>query len=528
MSALTDSLVWQNLIKLQTAMTNQSLKSLFDQDEKRVQKYSFSLGQLNLDFSKNLINDEVMSQLLVLANESHLKEKIDALYQGEIVNYSENRPALHWLLRDQSQDPFILNGIDLKTEVNRVIGRMKSMADQINQGLLKGYNHHTIKNIVNIGIGGSDLGPESVYLALRDYANSQLKIRFISNIDYDNTKEVLSDLNPDETIFLVSSKTFTTHETLTNALTCRQWLVDRLGADAFYDHFFAITANRSQAEEFGIKKDNIFEFWDWVGGRYSVCSSIGLIVMIAIGFDNFKQFLSGFYDIDQHFKNTPLPQNVPVIMALISLWYNDFWSYKSQAIIPYSYRLARIPAYLQQAVMESNGKSVDRDGQLVDYSTGPIVWGESATNAQHAFFQLFHQGTDIVPVDLIGFINHYQNNDLHNNQLLANLLAQAQALAFGQESTTDHNRLFLGNRPTNIILANKLDPKSLGQIISLYEAKVYCQGVIWHINSFDQFGVELGKKLADQIEASINQSSYSGDFYDASTNNLLEIIQQKK
>jgi len=527
MSVLKNSSIWQNLARLQTEIASQSLKILFEQDENRVEKYSFSLGELTLDFSKNLINDEVMSQLFLLANEVNLKSKIEALYQGQIVNFSEQRPALHWLLRDQSQDSFIVNGLDLKKEINLVFDQMKLMADQINQGQLKGYNHQTIKNIVNIGIGGSNLGPESVYLALKDYANSDLKIRFISNIDYDNTKEVLSDLNPDETIFLVSSKTFTTQETLINALTCQKWLTDQLGAEAFYDHFFAITANRSLAEKFGFKKDNIFEFWDWVGGRYSVCSSIGLIVMIAIGYDNFKQFLSGFYVVDQHFKDTALSNNVPVIMALISLWYINFWSYKDQAIIPYSYRLSRLPAYLQQAVMESNGKNVDLDGHLIDYSTGPIIWGESATNAQHAFFQLFHQGTDIIPVDLIGFINHYQNDETHHSQLLANLLAQAQALAFGQELTTDPNRLFLGNRPSNIILANKLEPKSLGQIIALYEAKIYCQAVIWHINCFDQFGVELGKKLASQIELSIKQTS-DNYHYDPSTNHLLSIIQQKK
>ncbi len=527
MSQLTNGDAWQNLIKLKNKYQKLSIRDLFDNQPDRANRYSFQLDDLLIDLSKNLINQEIVDGLMKLAQEANLSHQIQSLFRGDKLNYTEDRPALHFLLRDQSSSPFILDGKDLKLPVKRVLQQMKDFSQKINQGQLLGYTGQVIKNIVNIGIGGSDLGPESVYLALSDYANPKLTIRFISNIDHDNFYSVLRDLDPAVTIFLISSKTFLTDETMTNALSAKAWLNDKLGPESFKDHFFAITTQPFQAERFGIVSDHIFEFWDWVGGRYSVCSAIGLIIAISIGWSNFQEFLKGFYQIDQHFKTTPLTANIPVLLALISLWYHNFWDFRTEAIIPYSYHLSWLPTYLQQAVMESNGKNINRQGQVVDYLTAPVVWGQSGTNAQHAFFQLFHQGTEIVPVDFIGFMTSSHDNLKHRTKLLANMLAQAQALAFGQtDQVVDVNRQFFGNRPSNIFLAKSLNPKALGQIIGLYEAKIFCQGVIWQINSFDQYGVELGKKLANQIENQFYQSDHNFNF-DQSTNLLLDYINNK-
>jgi glucose-6-phosphate isomerase len=527
MSQLVDSDAWQNLINLQDKYQKTSIKDLFDNDPDRVNRYSFQLDDLMIDLSKNLINQEIIDNLIKLAESANLSQSIESFFKGDKLNYTENRPALHFLLRDLSQSPFVLDAVDLKLKVNQVLDQMKDFSQKINQSELLGCSGRVIKNIVNIGIGGSDLGPESVYLALSDYANPRLVIRFISNIDYDNFYTVLKDLDPAETIFLISSKTFSTDETIVNALSAQAWLSQTLAPNSFQDHLYAITANPDQAHQFGISTDHIFEFWDWVGGRYSVCSAIGLIIMISIGWSNFQQFLTGFYQVDQHFKTTPLVANVPVLLALISIWYHNFWNYRTEAIIPYSYHLSLLPAYLQQAVMESNGKNVNKQGQVVDYLTSPVVWGQSGTNAQHAFFQLYHQGTEIVPVDFIGFMSSTYDDPKHRSKLLANMLAQAQALAFGRtDQVTDMNRQFFGNRPSNIFLAKSLSPKALGQIIGLYEAKIFCQGIIWQINSFDQYGVELGKLLAGQIEGSLNTSNHSFGF-DSSTNSLLDYIKNK-
>ncbi len=533
MSKLTSSSTWRELEQHKDRLSKISLSKLFNNDLglARVNDFVLPLADLTVDFSKNLIDRQVLTSLIQLANDSDLVSKISAMFNGEKINFTEDRAVLHTALRDSSSRPIMVDGVDIKPQIRAVLQRMTDLANQIRRGQLIGSTGRAIKNIINIGIGGSDLGPASAYLALKDYTDQSLTVRFVSNIDYSDLSTALHNLDPAETLFIISSKTFTTDETMTNAQSAKNWLISELGEFASEKHFIAISSNIAAAQEFGINQANVFELWDWVGGRYSLCSAIGLSLMIAIGPDNFNAMLDGFYKVDQHFLNTPLETNVPVLLALIDIWYGNFWQAQTSAIIPYSHDLARLPAYLQQAVMESNGKSVDKTGEVVDYQTSMIVWGEPGTNAQHAFFQLIHQGTEMIPVDFIGFLRSQHKNDiLHHNKLLANMIAQAEALAFGeqqdinnQDDVLSESKVFVGNKPSNIILGSQLTPGVFGQLIALYEHKIFVQGVIWQINSFDQFGVELGKKLAKGVYQEIDQKKIT-IAHDASTVNLIKKI----
>ncbi len=533
MSKLTSSSTWRELEQHKDRLSKISLSELFNNDLglARVNDFVLPLADLTVDFSKNLIDRQVLTSLIQLANDSDLVSKISAMFNGEKINFTEDRAVLHTALRDSSSRPIMVDGVDIKPQIRAVLQRMTDLANQIRRGQLIGSTGRAIKNIINIGIGGSDLGPASAYLALKDYTDQSLTVRFVSNIDYSDLATALHNLDPAETLFIISSKTFTTDETMTNAQSAKNWLISELGEFTSDKHFIAVSSNIAAAQEFGINQANVFELWDWVGGRYSLCSAIGLSLMIAIGPDNFNAMLDGFYKVDQHFLNTPLETNVPVLLALIDIWYGNFWQAQTSAIIPYSHDLARLPAYLQQAVMESNGKSVDKTGEVVDYQTSMIVWGEPGTNAQHAFFQLIHQGTEMIPVDFIGFLRSQHKNDiLHHNKLLANMIAQAEALAFGeqqdinnQDDVLSESKVFVGNKPSNIILGSQLTPGVFGQLIALYEHKIFVQGVIWQINSFDQFGVELGKKLAKGVYQEIDQKKIT-IAHDASTVNLIKKI----
>ncbi len=529
MSDLTDSSTWQELKQHHDRLLNVSLSDLFKEDEVRASSFSRSVADLSIDFSKNLIDQDVVDCLLKLANESDLKNKISAMFRGDKINFTEHRAVLHTALRDISDQPVFVDGVNVKPQVQAVLGRMTKLANLINNRQLNGATGKIIKNIINIGIGGSDLGPASAYLALKDYTNKDLVVRFVSNVDYSDFYNAVVDLDPAETLFIISSKTFTTEETMTNTQSARLWIVDALGESAIEKHFIAVSTNKTAVELFGINLNNMFEFWDWVGGRYSLCSAIGLSLMIAIGSDNFYAMLGGFNKMDQHFFNSSFDTNLPVLLALISIWYGNFWQTQTSAIIPYSYNLARLPAYLQQAVMESNGKSVDINGNLVDYQTSPIIWGEPGTNAQHAFFQLLHQGTILVPVDFIGFIKaNNKDNKIHHDKLMANMIAQAEALAFGEKQSlsqgddlSSRHQMFTGNKPSTFILGKKLTPEIFGELIAMYEHKIFTEGIIWGINSFDQFGVELGKKLAKNIYQEIISDSLLSN-HDASTVSLIK------
>ncbi len=526
MSDLTNSQPWINLINHKNRLANQKLEDLFNLDQKRADNYSISFDDIYLDYSKNIIDEQVISQLLDLARLSGLQDKIAAMFRGDKINFTENRSVLHTALRDSTDEPLVVDGRDVKKDIKEVLKKMEGFADLINNQQLFGFSGKPIKNIVNIGIGGSDLGPLMATSALFNYSNKNLKVRFVSNIDLNSLQNSVGDLMPDETLFIVSSKTFTTDETMTNALSAKQWIIDSLGETAVNKHFVAVSTNRQEVMSFGIDAENMFEFWDFVGGRYSLCSAIGLSLMIAIGSSNFYDMLGGFYVVDQHFRTTPFEENIPVLLALISVWYINFWGVSSEAVVPYNENLAHLSNYLQQLSMESNGKSYDIDGSPVDYDTGSVIWGSQGTNAQHAYFQLFHQGTRLIPIDLIGFVeSDFENDNKHQTKLLANLLAQSRALAFGNKS--DDSNVFEsmpGNRPNNVLLFPKLSPKTLGQLLAIYEHKVFVEGVIWRINSFDQFGVNLGKQIAKSIFGDLDRKNQSDLNYDNSTNRLIRRI----
>ncbi len=486
-----------------------------------------------LDYSKNRMTAETMALLLRLAEEAGLRKRIEAMFAGERINTTEDRPVLHAALRAPRDAVIEVDGDNVVPRVHEVLDRMASFSDRVRAGEWKGHTDRPMRNVVNIGIGGSDLGPVMAYEALRHYSERSLNFRFVSNIDGTDFAESTHDIDPAETLFIVSSKSFTTLETLTNARTARRWLVDGLGGDeaAVAKHFVAISTNEKLVAEFGIDTDNMFGFWDWVGGRYSVDSAIGLSLMIAIGPGRFREFLDGLHAIDEHFRSAPFESNLPVILGLIGIWYDNFFDSESVAILPYDQYLHRFPAYLQQLDMESNGKSVDLTGRRVRWQTGPIVWGEPGTNGQHAFYQLLHQGTRLVPADFIGFCRSLNPIDKHHDLLMANLFAQTEALAFGRtedearaedgdESQIPH-RTFEGNRPTNTILLDELSPYALGSLIALYEHKVFTQGAIWNVNSFDQWGVELGKVLAQRIASELADEDASGLDHDGSTNELI-------
>jgi glucose-6-phosphate isomerase len=523
---------WQALADHQAELAEVHLRTLFEEDPERGTKLTAEAGQLYLDFSKNRLTSETIELLVALAERAGLREKIDAMFSGEKINVTEGRSVLHTALRLPEGSSLMVDGTDVVAQVHEVLGKMRTFAERVRAGEWKGYTGRTIRNVVNIGIGGSDLGPAMAYLALKNFSDRSRTFRFVSNVDGTDIVEATRDLDPAETLFIVCSKTFTTQETLANATTARDWLLASLKDDAAVaNHFVAVSTNAEKVAEFGIDTDNMFGFWDWVGGRYSVDSAIGLSVMVAIGPGAFTEFLAGFRDIDEHFKTTPFDKNLPALLGLIGVWYNNFFGAESHAVLPYSQYLARFTAYLQQLDMESNGKSTTIDGKQVEWQTGPIVWGEPGTNGQHAFYQLIHQGTKLIPADFIGFAKPFHQVGRHHDLLMANFLAQTEALAFGKtreeveaEGIPEHqvpHRVFPGNRPTNTILAERLSPRVLGQLIALYEHKVFTQGVIWNINSFDQWGVELGKVLANRIVPELESADEPELDHDSSTNALI-------
>ncbi len=516
MSDLTTSVAWQALEKHKQQFGRTHLRQLFAEDSERASVMSLQAGDWWFDCSKNLVTVETVNLLLDLAHFRGVEQLRDDMFSGKPINTTEKRAVLHTALRNRSDKPVMVDGKDVMPEVRAVLKHMAEFANLIRSGEWKGATGKSIRNIINIGIGGSDLGPAMAYEALKHYSDRNLIFRFVSNVDGTHFYEAIQGLDPAETLFIVSSKTFTTDETMTNATTAREWVANGVGENGVGHHFVAVSTNVEAAVAFGVDQHNMFEFWDWVGGRYSLCSAIGLSLMVAIGPDNFDKMLDGFYAIDEHFRTAPLHENVPVIMAVLGLWYNNFWHTQTEAILPYDQYLSRFAAYFQQGNMESNGKRVMKDGTPVDYQTGPIVWGEPGTNGQHAFYQLLHQGTKLVPADFIGFAKPLQNTpDMakHHDKLIANMIAQTQALAFGKtadqvraegtpEALVPH-RTFLGNRPTNTLMAAQLTPETFGQLVALYEHKIFVQGAIWGINSFDQWGVELGKALAKDVYASI-------------------------
>ncbi len=514
---ICDTPEWQALAS--HAKGHFDLRALFDRDSSRGERLSVHAGDLYLDYSKNLVTDETLGLLVALAERAGVRDLADAMFRGEHINTTEDRAVLHVALRMPRDTKLIVDGQDVVADVHEVLDRMSVFADRVRSGEWTGFTGKPIRNVVNIGIGGSYLGPAMAYDALKAYSDRDRVFRFVSNVDGADIYEKTHDLDPAETLFIVCSKTFTTLETLTNAKTARDWLLASLGDEkATAQHFVAVSTNTKEVEAFGIDTENMFGFWDWVGGRYSYDSAIGLSLMVAIGPERFREMLAGFHDIDEHFRETPFERNLPVLLGLLGVWYDDFLGAQTHAVLPYSDYLQRFPAYLQQLDMESNGKSVDKAGERVDWETGPIVWGQPGTNGQHAFYQLIHQGTKLVPCDFIGFTQPIEEVGDHHDLLAANLFAQTEALAFGQHNDEPH-RNFVGNHPTNTILAPKLTPRTLGQLVATYEHKVFTQGAIWGINSFDQWGVELGKKLAQRIAPEL--TSDAPLTHDSSTNALI-------
>ena len=508
------------------------LRSLFADDPKRGERLTAEGASIYLDYSKNCMTDETLRLLFKLAEACGLREHIQAMFQGQKINTTENRAVLHVALRAPKGEKILVDGVDVVPEVRAVLDRMASFSNRVRSGQWRGYTGKNIRNVVNIGIGGSDLGPVMAYEALKFYSKRDMTFRFVSNVDGTDFEEATRDLDAEETLFIVSSKTFTTLETMTNARTARAWLLKRLREEeAIANHFAAVSTNLEEVKKFGIDTANMFGFWDWVGGRYSMDSAIGLSTMISVGPQNFRAMLEGFRSMDEHFRTAPFEKNLPVIMGLLSVWYNNFWGAQTVGVFPYSQYLKRFPAYLQQLTMESNGKHVTLDGTVVNYETGPIYWGEPGTNGQHSFYQLIHQGTKLVPCDFIGFCRALSPLGRHHDLLVANLLAQTEALAFGKtedqlraEGTPDWlvpHRVCQGNRPTNTLLAERLTPETLGKLVALYEHSVFTQGVIWHIDSFDQWGVELGKVLAKRIIPELEAVEEPRLHHDSSTNSLI-------
>ncbi len=525
--------VWRDLQDHHAMMQGLHLRSLFADDPARGERMTAEAAGVYLDYSKNRINDETLRLLIALAEQSGLQARIDAMFRGEKINVTENRAALHVALRAPQGASIIVDGKNIVPEVHAVLGKMADFADRVRRGQWKGHSGKPIRNVVNIGIGGSDLGPVMAYEALKYYSDRAMTFRFVSNVDGTDFVEATRDLDPAETLFIVSSKTFTTLETMTNAQSARDWSLREFGGDAkaVARHFVAVSTNADKVAEFGIDTANMFEFWDWVGGRYSMDSAIGLSTMLAIGPDHFRDMLAGFHAIDDHFRTTPFSRNLPVLMGLLGVWYNDFFGAQTVAVLPYDQYLKRFPAYLQQLTMESNGKHVTLDGTPVETETGPIYWGEPGTNGQHSFYQLIHQGTRLIPCDFIAFGQALNALGRYHDMLVANVFAQTEALAFGKtreqvkaEGTPDWlvpHRVFEGNRPSNTILVDRLTPAALGKLVALYEHSVFTQGVIWNIDSFDQWGVELGKVLAQRIIPELESKIAPKLDHDSSTNNLI-------
>jgi glucose-6-phosphate isomerase len=539
MAPLTELPAWKALGEHYKKIEPIHMKELFDKDPKRAEKYTVEAAGLFLDYSKNRITDETLKLLLELAEESGVAARRDAMFSGEKINITEKRAVLHVALRAPKGEKIVVDGEDVVPAVHEVLDKMAAFSERVRSGEWKGHTGKPIKNIINIGIGGSDLGPVMAYEALKHYSDRTRTFRFVSNVDGADFVEATVDLKADETLFIISSKTFTTLETMTNANSAREWALKGLGGDesAIAKHFVAVSTNAEKVKAFGIDTANMFGFWDWVGGRYSMDSAIGLSSMLAIGPENFEAMLAGFHEIDEHFRTAPLEKNLPVLLGLLAVWYNDFFGAQTVAILPYENYLKRFPAYLQQLTMESNGKHVTLDGSHVNYDTGPIYWGEPGTNGQHSFYQLIHQGTRIIPADFIGFVKAITPLGRHHDILLANVFAQTEALAFGKtpdqvkaEGTPDWlipHRVFEGNRPSNTILAEELDPKTLGKLVALYEHSVFTQGAIWQIDSFDQWGVELGKVLAQKILGEIEDAK-APLAHDSSTTALIERYRKLK
>ncbi len=529
---LTGRPAWKALQDHYQEIRNVHMRTLFSQDPRRGERFAVEAAGLYLDYSKHRITDETMRLLLRLAEEAGLRARIDAMFAGEKINVTEQRAVLHVALRAPRGESIIVDGKNVAPGVHEVLDRMADFSNRIRSGEWKGHTGKRIRNIINVGIGGSDLGPVMAYEALRHYSDRSLAVRFVSNVDGTDFAEATRDLDPAETLFIISSKTFTTLETMTNAQTAREWSLSALRAEkAVAKHFVAVSTNAGEVAKFGIDTHNMFGFWDWVGGRYSMDSAIGLSTMIAIGPDNFRAMLAGFHSIDEHFRTAPFDRNLPVLMGLLAVWYNDFFGTQTVGVFPYDQYLKRFPAYLQQLTMESNGKHVTLDGAAVDYQTGPIFWGEPGTNGQHSFYQLIHQGTKLIPCDFIAFSRALNPLGRHHDILMANVFAQSEALAFGKkaeqvkaEGTPDWlvpHRVFEGNRPSTTILAEQLTPETLGKLVALYEHSVFTQGVVWNIDSFDQWGVELGKVLAQRIIPELESGGSPELKHDSSTNALI-------
>ncbi len=536
---LTQRPIWKTLEEHYQKARDLHLRTLFADDPKRAEHFSSEAVGIYLDYSKNRITDETIRLLLDLANSSGLRERIEAMFRGDRINVTENRSVLHVALRAPKGESIVVDGEDVVPAVHAVLDKMANFSNRVRSGEWKGYTGKRIRTIINIGIGGSDLGPYMAYEALKYFSDRNLVARFVSNVDGNEFVEATRDLDPAETLFIISSKTFTTLETLTNARSAREWCVKALGSEeAVAKHFVAVSTNTKEVAKFGIDTENMFEFWDWVGGRYSYDSAIGLPLMIAIGPEQFREMLNGFHAMDEHFRITPFERNLPVLLGLVGIWYNNFFGAETVAILPYDHYLEHLTSYLQQLDMESDGKHVDLEGKTVNYQTGPIIWGQPGTNGQHAFYQLIHQGTKLIPCDFIGFCQPLNRLPPHHDLLMANFFAQTEALAFGktaEEVAADGvsafqvpHRAFEGNHPTNTILAERLTPETLGKLIALYEHKVFVQGTIWNINSFDQWGVELGKVLANRIIPELQNADEPKLTHDSSTNTLIHRYRQLK
>jgi len=531
---------WKALEDHYKSIQKTHLRNLFADDPTRGERLTVEALGIYLDYSKNIVTDETLKLLVQLAEESGLQQRIDAMFRGEKINITEKRAVLHVALRAPRGTSIVVDGENVVPEVHAVLDKMTDFSNRVRSGAWKGHTGKRIRNVINIGIGGSDLGPVMAYEALKHYSDRAMTFRFVSNVDGTDFAEAVWDLDPTETLFIVSSKTFTTLETMTNAHSARDWALAGLGGDekSIAKHFVAVSTNTAEVSKFGIDTANMFGFWDWVGGRYSMDSAIGLSTMLAIGPENFRSMLDGFHQVDQHFRSTPFERNLPVLMGLLAVWYNNFFGAQTVAVLPYEQYLKRFPAYLQQLTMESNGKHVTLEGTPVDYDTGPIYWGEPGTNGQHSFYQLIHQGTGLIPCDFIGFAKALNPVGRHHDMLLANVFAQTEALAFGKtpeqvkaEGTPDWlvpHRVFEGNRPSNTILAEQLTPEILGKLVALYEHSVFTQGTIWNINSFDQWGVELGKALAQRIIPELESKTEPALSHDSSTNTLIRRYRKLK
>ena len=546
MSRLTESPAWKALEEHHREVAPLQMRDLFARDPDRFDKFSLRLGDILFDYSKNRITEKTIALLLDLARQARLTEAIEAMFSGEKINNTENRAVLHIALRNRSNRPIYVDGDDVMPEVNQVLAKMRAFSEDVRSGNWKGYSGKPITHVVNIGIGGSDLGPQMVTAALAHYAHPRLSSHFVSNVDGTHISETLKRLDPESTLFIIASKTFTTQETMTNATSAREWFLSTAEDEkAVASNFVALSTNERAVAEFGIDPENMFKFWDWVGGRYSLWSAIGLSTALAIGMDRFEEMLGGAYKVDEHFRAAPLEQNIPVVMGALGIWYNNFFGAESHAILPYDQYLARFPAYFQQGDMESNGKSVTRNGEWVDYSTGPILWGEPGTNGQHAFYQLIHQGTKLIPCDFLAAAKSLNPLGKHQGLLISNFLAQTEALMKGrteEEARAEISgsclsgealeilvraKTFPGNRPSNSILFDKLTPETLGSLIAIYEHKIFTQGIIWDINSFDQMGVELGKQLAKAVYPELLSDELVSS-HDSSTNGLIREFKNRR